>query len=112
MVTVQDLDKLRDDLHREIVKASILTTTDYTGEICLNKSIPVRVTYHNLYDDTYGVKLVKLIGVDTLTGELIVLYDDGYEGNIYYNDLTIEQLAKVYDDIVVHKNFTIKNQFV
>ena len=112
MVTVHDLDKLRDKLHREIVRASVLSTTDHRGEISLNKSIPIRVTYHNLYDDTYGVNLVKLTGVDTLTGELIVVYDDGREGNIYYNDLTIEQLAKIYDDIVVHKNFTIKHYSV
>lgn len=112
MVTVQDLDKLRDQLHREIVRASVLSTQESDVELLLKNVIPIRVTYHNHYDDTYGVKLAKLIGVDTLTGELIVVYDDGHEGNIYYNDLTIEQLAKIYDDIVVHKNFTIKHYSV
>lgn len=111
-MTSQDLDKLRDTFHREIVRASVLTTVDDTGELCFNKSIPLKVPYHNLYDDTYGVRVLELRGVDTLTGELIVVDDNGVEGNIYYNSLSLEQLATVYENIVIHKNFTIKNQVV
>lgn len=112
MITSQELDKMRDDFHREIVKASVLTTIDSSGELCFKKSISLKVPYHNMYDDTYDIRVLELVGVDTLTGELIVVDNNGNEGNIYYNDLSLEQLAKVYENIVIHKNFTIKNQVV
>lgn len=110
MITSQELDKIRDQFHREIVRASILTTADSVGELLFNKVIPIKVTYHNRYDETYGVHKLDLIGVDTLTGELIVRNEDGDESTIYYNDLSLEQLAKVYEDIVIHKSFTINTK--
>ena len=112
MITSQELDKIRNKFHMEIVKASILTTADSVGELSFNNVIPLKVTYHDMYNNTYGVRKLDLIGVDTLTGELIVRTEDGIESTIYYNNLSLEELAKVYENIAIHKTFTIKYQSV
>lgn len=112
ILTSSELSVLRDDLHREIVRSAVVTTLD-GGDLILNKPMTIIVTYRvdNVYDSFHGeyrLKVLNLVGIDTVTGELIC-YDqeDGYHF-IHYINLSLEELTKLYTDVVVSKNYKIK----
>jgi len=93
----QELSKLRDTIHRDIVHRTVRLNQGDDFELELTS--PFSVWFTQNFDDDYQVK-VAVIGICGTTGELITrgITEDAY-GDLYYNDLTMEQLVFLHRQI-------------
>lgn len=101
----QELLKLRDSIHRDIVHRTVKLNGGDDFELELTN--PFSVWFTQNFDDDYQVK-VAVIGICGTTGELITrgITEDAY-GDLYYNDLTMEQLVFLHRQIET-ESYTIK----
>lgn len=112
ILTSSELSVLRDDLHREIVRSAVVTTLD-GGDLILNKPMTIIVTYRidNQFDSFHGeyrLIVLNLVGIDTVTGELICYNQEDEYRHIHYINLSLEELTELYSAVVVNKNYKIK----
>lgn len=101
----QELMKLRDNIHRDIVHRTVKLNSG--DEFELELSVPFSVwTSH--FDDDCQVK-VAVIGICGTTGELITkgITEDAYY-DLGYNDLTMEQLVFLHRQLET-ESFTINS---
>jgi hypothetical protein len=100
----QELLKLRDTIHRDIVHRTVKLNGGDDFELELTN--PFSVWFTQNFDDDYQVKVV-VIGICGTTGELITkgITGDGYH-DLSYNDLTMEHLVFLQRQIET-ESFTI-----
>ena len=96
---------LRNDMHRSIIHMSIRAAGAGDLQVLLDNPISVK------YCDRDVVYHVTLTGVNCINGELIAENSAGSRRRIYYNDLTLEQLALLHDNIEANL-FTLNLQEV
>ena len=96
MEYIKHISDLRNELHRKIVYQSILA--HHPGsEYVLDLQEPVQAFYTVTSKETGepNVTQVTVTGIDGSTGELIAATATGIRKKLYYNDLTLEQLARL-----------------
>ena len=96
MEYIKHINDLRNELHRKIVYQSILA--HHPGsEYVLDLHEPVDAHYTVTSRETGGpvTTQVTVTGIDGSTGELIAATAAGSRKKLYYNDLTLEQLARL-----------------
>lgn len=96
MEYIKHISDLRNELHRKIVYQSILA--HHPGsEYVLDLNEPVQAFYSITSRETgeLNVTQVTVTGIDGSTGELIAATAAGTRKKLYYNDLTLEQLARL-----------------
>ena len=96
MEYIKHINDLRNELHRKIVYQSILA--HHPGsEYVLDLHEPVQAFYTVTSRETgeTNATQVTVTGVDGSTGELIAETAAGTRKKLYYNDLTLEQLARL-----------------
>jgi hypothetical protein len=100
----QELLKLRDSIHRDIVHRTVKLNGGDDFELELTS--PFSVWFTRNFDDDYQIKVV-VIGICGTTGELITkgITVDGYY-DLNYNDLTMEHLVYLQRQIET-ESFTI-----
>ena len=100
----QEVQKLRDKMHQDIVHRTVKLNGGDDFELELNN--PFSVWFTQNFDDDCQVK-VAVIGICGTTGELISrgITEDAY-GDLNYNDLTMEQLVFLHRQIET-ESFTI-----
>jgi hypothetical protein len=99
----QELLKLRDSIHRDIIHRTVRLNNGDEFELELSNPFSV---WTSQFDDDFQVK-VAVTGISGTTGELItkgITEDAYYELN--YNDLTMEQLVFLHRQIET-ESFTI-----
>lgn len=94
----QQIQKLRDDIQKEIISAAVSTITIFDGVLEFNE--PVEVTH--VQESSY--ERVELSGVDITTGELIDIKNE----IISFKNLTVESLSHIHEVLVIKKSFTFK----
>jgi hypothetical protein len=103
----RQIQQLRDDIHREIIKEVILrTSNEYEGyELELNQPF---YTWVNDWDQNYKVQIV-ITGIGGTTHELLCrcITDGEVSENVDYQDLEFAELDYLYRQIVSN-SFTIK----
>lgn len=99
----QELLKLRDSIHRDIVHRTVKLNNGDDFELELNLPFSVWTSH---FDDDCQVK-VAVIGICGTTGELITkgITEDAYY-DLGYNDLTMEQLVFLHRQLET-ESFTI-----
>jgi hypothetical protein len=99
----EQLLKLRDNIHRDIVHRTVKLNNGDEFELELNLPFSVWTSH---FDDDCQVK-VAVIGICGTTGELITrgITEDAYY-ELGYNDLTMEQLVFLHRQIET-ESFTI-----
>ena len=97
----QEVLKLRDKMHQDIVHRTVKLNGGDDFELELNN--PFSVWFTQNFDDDCQVK-VAVIGICGTTGELISR--GMYHPNLNYNDLTMEQLVFLHRQIET-ESFTI-----
>lgn len=104
---IKQLNDLRNELHRKIVYRSILAH-DPGAQYILDLHNPVETFYSVLSRETGEpvTTQVRLTGIDGSTGELIAETATGVRKKLYYNDLTLEQLARLLLHLEA-KSFTV-----
>lgn len=107
MEYIKQLSDLRNELHRKIVYQSILAY-DPGAQYILDLNDPVEAFYLVRSKDTGNLIAteVTVTGIDGSTGELIAETAAGTRKKLYYNDLTLEQLARLLLNLEA-KLFTI-----
>ena len=100
----QELLKLRDSIHRDIVHRTVKLNGGDDFELELIN--PFSVWFTKNFDDDYQIKVV-VIGICGTTGELITrgITVDGYY-DLNYNDLTMEHLVYLHRQLET-ESFTI-----
>jgi hypothetical protein len=96
MEYIKHINDLRNELHRKIVYQSILA--HHPGsEYALDLNEPVDAYYTVTSRETGNpvTTQVTVTGIDGSTGELIAATAAGSRKKLYYNDLTLEQLARL-----------------
>lgn len=105
---VNEISKLRDKLHQEIITTVItdnrLEPDDY--EIAFKYPIECTVKYyrptvHDIIEDVY------ITGIDGTNSNLIAVNEDGEDRYVYYSDLRLEDLALVHRSVIT-KNYITK----
>lgn len=98
----QELFKMRDKMHSEIVRETINTVLARENMILiLDEPIQFNLEYYRP-SPRNGSEDVLITGVDGNSNELIGTNLDGEERFIYYRDVPVETLA------ILHKNVTGK----
>lgn len=99
----QELLKLRDKMHQDIIHRTVKLNDGDDFELELNYPFSIWI---GQYDDDFQIK-VAVTGICGTTGELITkgITEDAYY-DIGYNDLTMEQLAFLQRQIE-SESFTI-----
>lgn len=100
----QELQKLRDSIHRDIVHRTVKLNGGDDFELELNNPFSVWITAN--FDDDYQVK-VAVMGICGVTGELLTkgITEDAY-CDLGYNDLTMEHLVFLQRQIEI-ESYTI-----
>jgi hypothetical protein len=99
---LKEINKLRDEMHREIIRETIASVKAQENIIlALEKPIQFNLEYyrpgpHNGNED------VLITGVDGNSNQLIGTNLDGEDRFIYYSDVPVEPLA------ILHRNVTGK----
>lgn len=93
---IKQLNTLRDELHRKIVYRSIIAHhpgSEYTLD--LNDPVVTSYTVRSRETGDLVTTQVTVTGIDGTTGELVAETATGVRKKVYYNDLTLEQLARL-----------------
>lgn len=93
----QEVQKLRDKIHQDIIHRTVKLNGGDDFELELTKPFSVWITAN--FDDDYQVK-VAVMGVCGITSELLTkgITEDAY-CNLGYNDLTMEDLVFLHRQI-------------
>lgn len=98
MITLKQLQDLRNQLHKDIVLHTVKAGGADMYELELQDSVHAA---HTVLDRT-GLKIleeVEIQAIDGVTGELIAIAADGLQKHMRYNDLSLEQLTKIYEQL-------------
>jgi hypothetical protein len=104
---LKQLNELRNDLHKKIVYLAIKSVSpgsDYVLE--LEDPLEASFTVRSRETGDLVTTQVTVMGVDGTTGELVASTANGTGKKLYYNDLTLEQLARLFT-YLEQKLFTI-----
>ncbi len=90
----KQLNDLRNELHKKIVHAAILIS-DPGSHYFLDLDEPLEACYCIRSRETGNLEStpVNVTGINGTTGELVAETAHGTPKRVYYNDLTLEQLA-------------------
>jgi len=107
---LKQLNTLRDELHRKIIHTAILASDPgrhYFLELeeCLEACYIIRSRITGDLESTP----VNITGINGTTGELVAETAHGTPKKLYYNDLTLEQLATLLKKLE-SKLFTITQE--
>ena len=91
MSHIKKICDLRNDMHRSIIHMSIKAAG--AGDMQVQLNMPISVKYCDR-DVTYSAMIT---GVNCINGELIAENSAGSRRRVYYNDLTMEELARLHD---------------
>ncbi len=100
MSYIKQINSLRDELHKKIVRNVItayLPGSDYILE--LEEPLETSFTVRSRQTERLITTQVQVTGIDGTTGELFAETADGEEKKLYYHDLTVEQLAMLLSRI-------------
>jgi hypothetical protein len=84
------IEKLRNDLHRDVVQTASLKDIDFEGFYEFNNPIEMVYTYYTNDREMKG-RTVKIIGI-VWDGNIISEDMDGNDVNLRYRDISIENL--------------------
>lgn len=105
---VIEISRLRDLLHKEIIHNMITDNRLVPDEYMLKFNYPLEctVTYYRPTIHS-GIENVTIVGIDSVTHELMAVSEDGDDRFVFYSDLKMEDLAMIHR--MVHtKNYTTK----
>lgn len=105
MKRYNELMNLRDRLHKEIVQlATRSAAMADNAHVLLDH--PLEAAYITRGRDQLIQVPVEIQGIDGTLGELLAVAADGSEKKLYYNDMTLEQMAMLLDYLETSK-FTV-----
>lgn len=97
---IQELSRMRDNMHREIIRETIKSVKGQENMLLvLDKPVEFDLVYYRPGPED-GVTVVLITGVDGSTNELTATNPDGEEISLYYRDVPVEVLA------ILHRNVT------
>lgn len=98
MSYTREIQKLRDDIQKEIISCAVSTVTVFDGVLEFNNPVEV------VHVDETAYSRVELSGVDISSGQLVDIKNE----IILFKNLTVESLCHIHEVLVVNRSFTFK----
>lgn len=100
-MTNQQLLQHRDNLHREIVVTTMkLNQFNDEFDLILKEPFEFELAYYRPYSSEGGREILKVIGVDGTTGDLICENQFRQSRWVYYHELTLEELTRLHRSVL------------
>jgi hypothetical protein len=91
----------RDNLHREIIIYTMkLNQFNEEFDLLLKEPFVYDRSYYRPYSSERGPEMIKILGVDGTSGELLSENQFGESRFIYYHELTLEELTRLHHSVL------------
>jgi len=96
----------RDNLHREIIIYTMkLNKSNEEFDLLLKDPFVYDRSYYRPYSSERGPELVKILGVDGTSGELLAENQFGESRFVYYHELSLEELTRLHHSVLQGEYF-------
>jgi hypothetical protein len=97
----QQLLQHRDNLHREIVVYTMkLNQFNDEFDLILKEPFEFELAYYRPYSSEGGREILKILGVDGSTGDLLCENQFRQTRWVYYHELTLEELTRLHHSVL------------
>jgi hypothetical protein len=91
----------RDNLHREIIIYTMkLNQFNEEFDLLLKEPFVYDRSYYRPYSSERGPEMIKILGVDGTSGELLSENQFGESRFVYYHELTLEELTRLHHSVL------------
>ena len=91
----------RDNLHREIIVYTMkLNQFNEEFDLLLKEPFVYDRSYYRPYSSERGPEMIKILGVDGTSGELLSENQFGESRFVYYHELTLEELTRLHHSVL------------
>lgn len=100
-MTNQQLLQHRDNLHREIVVTTMkLNQFREDFDLILKEPFEFEYAYYRPYSSEGGREVLKVVGINGSTGDLLCENEFRESRWVYYHELTLEELTRLHRSVL------------